>query len=105
MDKSFKNNLLLVAGGTASGKSAILDEAVKVFDAKDFSLLRMDNYYKTLTQLGAKKVTDVNWDEPFAYNWDQIISDIKNLKNNKQVNGHKYNYQKGEYDKDEKFII
>ena len=109
MDKEksqkINNKLFLVAGGTSSGKSLLMDEAVARISENDVTLLRMDNYYKTLTQLNKASVSEVNWDEPNAYNWNQIISDIKNLLNNQKVNGHKYNYQKGEYEKDKKFTI
>lgn len=107
-----KNKLYLIAGGTASGKSAIADGIVRnvinnceVNCEDKIVLVRMDNYYKTLKQLGASSVDDVNWDEPSAYNWDQIISDLKNLINGNEVNGHVYDYNIGGYEESKNFII
>ena len=56
----YTNKLFLIAGGTASGKSAIVDGALKDTDNKNVALLRMDNYYKTLTQLNKNSVSEVN---------------------------------------------
>jgi len=103
--KPLKHKLFLVAGGTASGKSLLIDEAFAEVDKNSYVILRIDNYYRTITELNKKSVSEVNWDEPNVYNWNQIISDINNLSNNKKVNGHKYNYQNGEYDKEKDFEI
>ena len=36
--------LILIAGGTASGKTTVVDKIIKSFQNKDVSVICMDNY-------------------------------------------------------------
>jgi uridine kinase len=63
--------LILIAGGTASGKTIIADNvALTLKEAgKDVTLVSMDNYYKNYSELGETFETrnNINWDEPSAF--------------------------------------
>ena len=95
--------LILIGGGTASGKTLLLKQIFEQYrqTGKECSMLSMDNYYKDLDALGAKEHSEVNWDEPKAFDWGLLRSDIDDLLNDKRIICHKYNYETGFHSKEE----
>lgn len=91
--------LILIAGGTASGKSMVAEQLANQYHAtnKVVTLLTIDNYYKTLNQLNVKKHSEVNWDSPDSFDWDRLRNDIVNLLENKSIEIQNYNYGTGFY--------
>jgi len=56
------NNLVLIAGGTASGKTFIAKKVAENIarTGKEVSFLSIDNYYKPLSEFGGLDNNDVN---------------------------------------------
>lgn len=98
-----ERKLILIAGGTASGKSMVADNIKKQFEegGKEVSILTMDNYYKTLEQLGTTEHSEVNWDSPKTFDWDRLKKDIYDLLDGKDIVNHRYIYGAGAYDKED----
>lgn len=88
------NKLILIAGGTASGKTMIANVLVKEYINKGLSatLMGMDNYYKSLDSMSEKNGEDVNWDSPNVIDWDQFLIDINKLKNGENVKKMSYDF-------------
>ncbi len=90
-----EKKIILVAGGTASGKTMIArilsDEYKK--SGVSCTLMSMDNYYKSLADLPEENGMDVNWDNPKVINWEQFDKDINDLYNNIDVYKKPYNFE------------
>lgn len=90
-----KKKIILVAGGTASGKTMIAQALKKEYDEIGISctLMSMDNYYKSINELPEEKGMDVNWDTPKALDWEKFDSDILRLYNNEDVYKKPYDFE------------
>ncbi len=86
--------IVLVAGGTASGKTMIAEILRKQYEQNGVSctLMSMDNYYKSLDMLPEENGMDVNWDSPEVLDWDTLIDDVKKLYNGENVYKKEYNF-------------
>ena len=63
--------LILVAGGSASGKSTVVSEIVEKAGLQDVLIIRHDDYYKDQQDMPFEKRLDVNYDHP-----DSLDSDL-----------------------------
>lgn len=55
---------MLVAGGSASGKSTVVNEIVKKAGLKDVLIIKHDDYYKAMDDLDFATRKTVNYDHP-----------------------------------------
>ncbi len=87
--------IILVAGGTASGKTMIADVLAKEYKKAGISctLMSMDNYYISLSELPEENGMDVNWDSPKVINWEQFDKDINDLYNGKDIFKKQYSFE------------
>lgn len=70
-----------IAGGSASGKSSIAKRLKDEFkDSKSVVILRMDDYYSDQSELPMETRLLTNYDHPFAFDIDLLVSDLKKLK-------------------------
>lgn len=101
-----KNKLVLIGGGTASGKTLIAKKVLNSLQKPNLSIamLNMDNYYKDITQFSNKKVTEINWDNPNSIEWEKLLIDIDKLLSGERVIRKKYDYNTGYYS-DEEIVI
>lgn len=100
------NKLILIAGGTASGKSIVADILKKELDSSDqpTTIVRMDNYYKSISDLKENDVNNINWDKPLVFDWKQLSKDVELLLNGKEVLRKKYHYETGTYGDEESLL-
>ena len=80
-----------ICGGTGSGKTTL---AQKIYNAleKDALLISMDCYYKNNAHLPFEERIKTNYDHPDAFDVDLLISHIKALKENKDIDYPTYNF-------------
>ena len=64
--------IILVGGGTASGKTYVINEVVKLIGEENVAHLSIDDYYKDLTSLTMEERVKVNYDHPKAFDWPLI---------------------------------
>ncbi len=86
--------IILVAGGTASGKTMIADILKQEYENAGLSctLVSMDNYYISLDSLPEKNGMDVNWDSPKVLNWDQFNEDVVELYKGNSIYKKSYDF-------------
>ena len=91
--KLSKPILIGIAGGTASGKSSI---SKKLFDdfkeSNSVRIIKEDDYYKDQSHLTYEERTKTNYDHPLAFDFDLMISQLKDLLNCKTIEKPTYDY-------------
>lgn len=80
-----------IAGGSASGKTTIVNNLYDFFK-NDIELLSHDCYYKAHNDMPLEQRSKLNYDHPTAFDTDLFISDLKKLKNNEAVQRPVYSY-------------
>ena len=72
--------LIGIAGGSASGKTSIARKIKDTFsDTKSVLIVRQDDYYKDQSGLTMEERVKTNYDHPFAFDNDLLISHLKSL--------------------------
>ncbi len=72
--------LIGIAGGSASGKTSIAQKIKETFsDTKSVLILRQDDYYKDQSGLTMEERKKTNYDHPFAFDNELLISHLKSL--------------------------
>lgn len=86
-----KVTIIGVCGGTASGKTTIVNKLRKKY-GNDLVVLGHDDYYKSHDDLSYEERSQLNYDHPNAYDTERLISDIKKLKNGEDIHRPVYDY-------------
>lgn len=86
-----KITIIGVCGGSASGKTTIVNKLKKQYDT-DLVVLGHDFYYKAHNELSYEERTELNYDHPNAYDTQRFIEDIKKLKNGEEIYRPVYDY-------------
>lgn len=80
-----------VAGGSASGKTTVVNRLQSICDDR-VVLLSHDYYYKPFSELSPEERTKINYDHPDAFDTDLLIEDIKKLKQGIPIDRPVYSY-------------
>lgn len=80
-----------VCGGSASGKTTIVDKLRKKYE-NDLVVLGHDFYYKAHNDLSFDQRAELNYDHPSAFDTDRLIEDVKKLKNGEEIYRPVYDY-------------
>ena len=80
-----------IAGGSASGKTTIVSMIKEAF-GEDIVVINHDSYYKAHDELPFDERSRLNYDHPNAFDTNRMISDIKRLKNNEEIDVPVYDY-------------
>mmetsp|Transcript_124091 Transcript_124091/g.396807 ORF Transcript_124091/g.396807 Transcript_124091/m.396807 type:complete len:465 (-) Transcript_124091:455-1849(-) len=62
-----------IAGGTASGKSTVCRLITQSLGGQRVTLLSLDEFYRDLTDDEKQHISDVNFDEPSAFDVDSLV--------------------------------
>lgn len=88
-----KTTIIGIAGGTASGKTTL---ARKVYEASQnygsVVMLRLDDYYKEVTNMTYEERTKINFDHPDSYDSSLLVEHINALKNGQSINCPTYDF-------------
>ena len=78
MDKPI---FICVAGGSASGKTTLVNEIASCFDKGQVLILKHDDYYKDQSNLSREERKLTNYDHPSSLENDLLVKHIKTLLN------------------------
>lgn len=82
-----------IAGGSASGKTSIAKILKEEFeDEQHVTILKMDDYYKDQADVPMETRLITNYDHPFAFDMDQIIADLQELKSGNSIQKPVYDF-------------
>lgn len=71
--------IIAVAGGSASGKTTVVDKIIAGFDKKRVIVIKHDDYYKDQTNLSMEERIKVNYDHPLSLDNDLMFKQILKL--------------------------
>ena len=86
------NRLVIVTGGTASGKTTVADK-LKDQLKDDAVIIKLDDYYSDLSDMPIEERKKVNYDHPSSFEWKLIESDLKKILNNESIKVPVYDYK------------
>lgn len=83
-----------IAGGTASGKTYLVNELKKEFKEEGMSIICQDNYYHSNDHLTYEQRRSLNYDHPDAVDFELLTQHVLQLKKNKPIEQPVYAFQK-----------
>ena len=83
--------IILIGGGSASGKTYVINEVLKEIGTENISHFSIDDYYKKL-DLPYEERKKQNFDHPKAFDWKLLEEHIKSLKEGKNIEKPIYDY-------------
>ncbi|MDD3144127.1 MAG: uridine kinase [Candidatus Cloacimonetes bacterium] len=89
---SSKAHLILIGGGTCSGKTTIAKAIGRRIASLKTVILSHDNYYRDLGDLSLEERARVNFDHPDSIDQEYLISDLKQMLAGEAVNVPDYDF-------------
>lgn len=80
-----------IAGGSASGKTTIVNRIKETF-GEDIVVISHDCYYKAHDDLTYEDRSKLNYDHPSSFDTERMVDDVKKLKKNMEVDIPVYDY-------------
>lgn len=77
--------LISVAGGSASGKTTVVNEIMEALKGYDVVVIRHDDYYKEQSHLSMEERLRTNYDHPSSLDNDLLVAHLNDLLNNKEI--------------------
>ena len=93
MSQIKKPFLILIAGGSGSGKTTVAEEIIKNLppDVSGISICQ-DRYYLANNSRKNKELNTFNYDHPNAFDWKLMVKQLKDIMQNKQIRLPIYDY-------------
>ncbi len=79
-----------ICGGSASGKSTLINDLLKKIKQDNLSVIKQDDYYKALHNTSAQERALMNFDHPNAIDFKLLNKHVSLLKNNIPINSPNY---------------
>lgn len=88
-----KSYLVGISGGSASGKTWLLNALTSFFKTTDLSLVSQDNYYLPAETQKVDNNGFINFDLPESVDLNQLEKDLSSLKSGKPIHIQEYLFQ------------
>lgn len=85
--------LIVIAGGSASGKTTVVDKIQKRLNSIDVTVIRHDDYYKDQRYVEMLDRQRVNYDHPNALDNDLLIEHLTKLLAGEAIDGPTYDFK------------
>lgn len=85
--------LIVIAGGSASGKTTVVDKIQKRLSGTEVTVIRHDDYYKDQKYVEMLDRQKVNYDHPNALDNDLLIKDLNELLNGNEIDAPTYDFK------------
>ena len=90
MDKPI---LIGIAGGTGSGKSTVTSEIYSSITESNIAIIQQDSYYKSQDNLSFDERVKTNYDHPFAFDNELLVSHLKELLKGNSIKKPIYDFE------------
>ena len=84
--------LICIAGGSASGKTTLVNEIAQAFKGRDVVVIKHDDYYRDQSHLTPEERKLTNYDHPKSLENELLINHLKMLLNNQSINKPIYDF-------------
>lgn len=84
--------IILVGGGSASGKTYVIDQVISKLGSDNIVHFSIDDYYKDLSSMAIEDRKKQNFDHPKAFDWKLMKEQLLMLKNDHAVDKPTYDY-------------
>ncbi|MBQ7941350.1 MAG: uridine kinase [Muribaculaceae bacterium] len=81
-----------IAGGTGSGKTTVVKKIMERLPQGEVGIISQDSYYKDSGHVPVEERQKINFDEPAAFDWDLLLSHLKQLNAGKTIEMPTYSY-------------
>lgn len=85
--------LIGIAGGTGSGKSTVTREIYKSITDKNVAIIEQDSYYKDQSNISFEERVKTNYDHPFAFDNELLVSHLRDLLDGKSIQKPIYDFE------------
>lgn len=68
-----------ISGGSASGKTTLIQKLKQIFDESQVAILSQDHYYKPLEFQIRNELGEINFDEPESLDLEKFLKDLELL--------------------------
>ena len=82
-----------VAGGTASGKTTLVDEIVSLAGEERVAVLRQDSYYRDLGDMDMEARKATNYDHPDAIEFELLAEHVQAMRRGEGVQMPQYDFK------------
>lgn len=84
--------IVLIGGGSASGKTYVLNKVLESLPNEKVTHISLDDYYKDFSVLPFEERAKVNFDHPKAFDWKLLNEQLKALKNGETIDKPIYDF-------------
>lgn len=84
--------IILVAGGSASGKTTVVEEIHKALGDQDLIVIKHDDYYKDQSELSIEERKKTNYDHPNSLENDLLLANLQKLISNQAIEEPIYDF-------------
>ena len=84
--------VILIGGGSASGKTYVLNKVIEQLPSDRVTKISLDDYYKDFSVLPPEERAKVNFDHPKAFDWKLLNEQLKALKNGETIEKPIYDF-------------
>lgn len=81
-----------IAGGTGSGKTTVVNQIINQLPENEVTVISQDSYYKVTNNLSYEERTKINFDHPRAIDFNLLVKQLQDLKNNKIIEQPIYSF-------------
>ena len=86
--------IIAVAGGSASGKTTVVDKIISNFQKDKVTVIKHDDYYKDQSEMAMEERYKVNYDHPFSLDNDLMFKQILKLIKGETITKPTYDFEK-----------
>lgn len=85
--------IIAVAGGSASGKTTVVNEILSKLDLQSVAIIKHDDYYNAQHMMSFEARKAVNYDHPSSLDNDLLVSHIETLLKGQSISKPIYNFE------------
>jgi uridine kinase len=85
--------IIAVAGGSASGKTTVVDKIVSHFEEENVTVIKHDDYYKDQSDIPMEERVKANYDHPFSLDNDLMFKQILKLIKGEKIIKPTYDFE------------
>ena len=85
--------LIIVAGGSASGKTTVVSQMLEKLNPNDVGIICEDNYYNDQSSLTMEERMLTNYDHPNSFDTKLLYTQLKSLLNGSSIKEPVYDFK------------